>query len=128
VPLTPTDEENRLTETLCKRKVPYAQITSQIMHGISINTLRRQFKPELQSAKVSRKPFDPTDSERKIVTTLAANELRYRDTAAMVRDGISILTLTKHLKPKLQRGIKVFSRNSRPLATSLNEVTLFKAA
>jgi len=84
--------------------VPHVQIAAQIRGGISKNTLQRRFKPELCSSKVGKKPFATTEAERKLVKSLAANGLRYNDIAALVREGISIPTLTKYFKPELRRG------------------------
>lgn len=70
-------------------------------------------KTELQKLKkvnggarpgAGRKPFMPTDDERRQVEELSGHGLPHDNIAAIVRDGIDDLTLKKHFVVELKRG------------------------
>jgi hypothetical protein len=51
-----------------------------------------------------RKPFEPTDAERKQVEALSGYGLPLEQIAVLLRDGISVETLTKYFESELVSG------------------------
>jgi hypothetical protein len=51
-----------------------------------------------------RKPFEPTDAERKQVEAMSGYGLPFDQIAVLVRDGINVDTLREHFQAELQSG------------------------
>jgi len=51
-----------------------------------------------------RKPFEPTDAERKQVEAMSGYGLPFDQIAVLVRDGINVDTLREHFQSELQSG------------------------
>jgi len=89
---------------LSQEGVPYNKIAPEVRDGLSVPTLMKHFKDELVPAKSGKKPFGPTDDERRLVEMLAAQGLRYVDIASVLRGGISCNALWKYFHVEIRRG------------------------
>ena len=72
------------------------------------STLKKHGGPRANSGGAregaGRKPFQPTDAERKQVEALSGYGLPFEQIAVLVRDGIDIDTLRKHFAQELISG------------------------
>ena len=62
---------------------------------------KRPPTPRTEMVKTGRKPFQPTDDERKLVAQMSVAGITHEQQAAVIRGGIDAETLKKHFQIEL---------------------------